>query len=128
MKLKTFFILFVIFLIFSGCEKTELGKELNCTIGTTYRVTHDLSFTIDSLNDSRCPPGAMCFWAGDVYLYIDINHFNSKIDTTMYLLNTGRNPMQIGDYSFKVLEVNPLVGGGLTTSKDFTIKMVVTKN
>ena len=128
MKIKTIYILLVIFLIFSACEKTELGKELNCTIGHAYRVTPDLSFSIDSINDSRCPPNALCFWAGEVYLYLNINHNKSQIDTTMYLLNTSRNPIQIGDYSFKVLEVNPLVGGGLSTSKDITIKMIITKN
>ena len=128
MKAKLIFILLVIFLVFSRCEKTELGKELNCTIGYTYKVTHDLSFSIDSVNDSRCPPGAMCFWAGDVYLYFDINHNKSQINTTMYLFNTSRNPIQIGDYSLKVLEVNPLVGGGLSTSKDVIVKMIITKN
>jgi hypothetical protein len=56
--------------MFSRCEKTELRKELNCTIGNTYKVTHDLSFSIDSLNDSRCPLGPVCFWSGDVYLYL----------------------------------------------------------
>jgi hypothetical protein len=128
MKIKIFFILLAIFLIFSRCHKTELGKELNCIIGHTYKVTQDLSFSIDSLNDSRCPPGAMCFWVGEVYLYLDINHNNSRIDTSMYLLNTSRNPIHIGDFSFKVLEVNPLVGGGLSTSKDITIKMIITKD
>ena len=128
MKIKTIYILLIIFLIFSACEKTELGKELDCTIGSTYKVTHDLSFSIDSVNDSRCPPNAMCFWAGEVYLYLDINHNNSLIDTTMYLLNASRNPIQIGDYTFKVLGVNPLAGGGLSTSKDITIKMIITKH
>jgi len=128
MKIKTFFILVIIFLVFSRCEKTELGKELNCTIGNTYKVTHDLSFSIDSVNDSRCPPGAMCFWAGDVYLYLDINHYKSQIDTTMYLFSPSRNPIQVGGYNFKVLEVNPLIGGGLSTSKDVTVKMIITKN
>jgi hypothetical protein len=128
MKIKTISLLLIIFLIFSACEKTELGKELDCTIGSTYKVTHDLSFSIDSVNDSRCPPNALCFWAGEVYLYLDINHNNSRIDTTMYLLNTSKNPIQIGDYSFKVLGVNPLVGGGLSTSKDIIIKMIITKN
>ena len=128
MKIKTICILLTIFFIFSGCEKTELGKELDCTIGNTYRVTHDLSFSINSVNDSRCPANAECIWAGDVYLYLNINHSNTQIDTTMYLRNTSRNPIQIGDYSLKVLEVNPLIGGGLTTSKDITIKMMITKN
>lgn len=128
MKIRTVFILFVMFLVFSRCEKTELGKELKCTIGNTYDVTHNLSFSIDSINDSRCPPGAMCFWAGEVYLYLDIKHYKSQIDTTMYLLDTSRNPIQIGDYSFKVLEVFPFAGGGLSTSKDITVKMIITKN
>jgi hypothetical protein len=128
MNIKTSFILLLIITVFSMCNKTELGKELNCTIGNSYKITRDVSFSIDSVNDSRCPPGAMCFWEGEVYLYLDINYHNTQIDTTMYLLNQSRNPIQIGDYSFKVLEVNPFAGGGLSTSKDITIKMVITKN
>jgi AAA+ superfamily predicted ATPase len=45
----------------------------------------------------------------------------------MYLRNTSRNPIQIADYTFKVVDVNP-ISGGTTTSKDVTIKMLVTKN
>jgi len=46
----------------------------------------------------------------------------------MYLFNTSRNPIQIGDYSFKILEVNPLIGGGLSTSRDVIVKMIITRN
>ena len=127
MRTKTIYFLFIFTLIFSGCEKIELGKAFDCKIGNTYKVTPDLSFKIYSLNDSRCPENAECIWAGDVYLYLNINHSKTQIDTTMYLRNISRNPIQIGDYSFKVLEVNPLISGGLSTSKDFTIKMIITK-
>jgi hypothetical protein len=127
MKTKTIYFLLGFFLISSGCEKKGLWKELDCSIGNSYQVTHDLSFSINSINDSRCPEGAMCFWAGDVYLYINIFHSNTETDTTMYLRNTSRNPIQIADYTFKVVDVNP-ISGGTTTSKDVTIKMRVTKN
>jgi hypothetical protein len=128
MKLRNIFVLLACFMIFSGCEKTELGKKLDCKIGNTYKITDDLSFLIYSLNDSRCPPNADCFAAGDVYINLNIYHSNTQIDTTMYLRDTSRNPIQIGDYAFKVLDVSPLLGNGLSTSKEFTIKMIVTKN
>jgi hypothetical protein len=128
MKLRNICVFVTCFLIFSACEKTELGKELDCKIGNTYKITSDLSFLIYSLNDSRCPANADCFSAGDVYINLNIYHSNAQIDTTMYLRDTSRNPIQIGNYTLKVLDVDPLIGNGLSTSKEFTVKMIVTKN
>jgi hypothetical protein len=128
MKYGTICIFFVFFLIFSGCEKTELGKELDCKLGNTYKVTNDLSFLISGLNDYRCPANADCFTAGDVYINLSINHSGAQTDTTMYLRDASRNPMQIGVYTFKLLEVNPLEGNGYSTSNEFTVKLRVTKN
>jgi hypothetical protein len=126
MKIRTIYLLLVFYLLSSGCEKIDLGKPFDSKIGNTYYINPDLTFSIDSINDSRCPENLMCFWAGDVNLYLNINYSNTHIDTTMYLRNTTRNPIKIGDYSFKVLEVNP-ISGGTTTSKDVTIKMIITK-
>jgi hypothetical protein len=128
MKRKAAFTFLMIAIFFiSGCEKKDSGEAFDCVIGNTYNVTSNLSFTIDSINDSRCPEGAMCFWAGDVYVYLDIYHNNTLIDTSVYLKNTARNPINLENYSFKVLEVTP-ISLGTTKSKYITIKMVVTKN
>ena len=96
-------------------------------MGITYRVTNDLSFKINSLNDSRCAENMMCFWAGECHLDFSINLNNAIIDTVLYLNPTRENPYQFGDYNFSVLDVRP-ISAGTTSSKDIIIKMLITKN
>ena len=112
---------------FSGCERIELGETFECHLGINYRVTEDLSFTIKSLNDSRCPDGWFCFWAGTVYLNFNISYDKNNIDTTLYLNPTGEYPYIFGNYGFTVLDVKPKTSG-TTTSKDIKIKMLITNN
>jgi hypothetical protein len=126
MKTKTLLLFLVIF-CFSGCEKIEVGEAFECHMGINYRVTNDLSLTIKSLNDSRCPDNAVCFWAGTVYLNFNINYNKNSIDTTLYLNPTGENPYIFGNYGFSVLDVSPKTAG-TTTSKDINIKMLITNN
>jgi len=116
-------------LLFFGCEKLEIGKAYDCSIGKKYNLNWDLSFTIDSINDYRCPIDVVCVWAGDVKLFINIDRPNNSLDTAMYLNNPDRNPVQIGDYSLKVLEVNPLPKSNVITDpKDILVKMIILKN
>jgi hypothetical protein len=126
MNAKTFLLLFIIFCI-SDCEKIELGETFNCHMGITCRVTDDLLFKINSLNDSRCPENMMCFWAGECYLDFTINLKNTSTDTVLYLNPAGHYPYQFDDYNFSVLDVRP-ISGGTTSSKYITIKMLITKN
>ena len=127
MKPKIFFILLALTLLNSGCEKIKLGKAFDCHMGTNYKVNDDLSFIINSLNDSRCPENSICAWEGKVYLNFNINLRDNNIDTVLYLNPTGLPPnAQIGEYEFAVYKVEP-ISTGTRTSKDITIKMVISK-
>jgi hypothetical protein len=124
MKTKTILLFLIIFCI-SGCEKIELGKVFDCHMGKNYKVTGDLSFAIDSLNDSRCPENMICNWPGGVYLFFNINLEDNNIDTILYEDPTGGGFCQFGEYEFSVLKVKP-ISTGTTTSKDITITMIIT--
>lgn len=39
-----------------------------CKVATKYKINNDLTFSIDSINDYRCPRDLECFWSGDVHL------------------------------------------------------------
>jgi hypothetical protein len=125
MKTKLFYILLTMTLFSSGCEKIELGKAFDCHMGNHYKVTNDLSFVIDSLNDSRCPENMVCGWPGCVYLFFNINLDNNNIDTILYEDPTGGGFYQFSEYKFSVLKVKP-ISIGTTTSKDITITMLIT--
>jgi hypothetical protein len=118
-----------IILISQGCKKLEIGEPFECKIGTKYKIDSGLSFTIDNVNDSRCPINADCITSGDVDLYFNIyQHFN-HIDTLIYFIHGNRNPFIIEDYTWKVLEVNPLPKTDvLLDPKDYKIKMILLKN
>ena len=120
-------VLLTMTLFLSGCEKIKMGISDDLHMGIKYVVTSDLSFTINSLNDSRCPPGARCAIAGGVHIFITFNQSNNLVDTVLYQDPNSSHPIQFGKYTFSLLDVAP-ISMGTTTSKDLTIKMNITKN
>jgi hypothetical protein len=117
-------------LLFPACQKTELGKEIYFHVGENQKITSNLSLTVDSIWDSRCPTGMECIWSGDVALFFNITHSHRQIDTLFSCYpNPNVVPLDITGYKWKVLEVNPYPdNSNSTNSKDFFIKMVITED
>lgn len=117
----------LLFLITAGCEKLEIGEPITCLTGQTYKVEGRLSFSIDSINDSRCPKNALCFWTGDVSLYFSISQNSHRTDTLISMLNN--NPFIVDYYTWKILEVEPYPEAGKEIDPaDYRIKMVILRN
>ena len=127
MQHKCIYVLLTFVFLFSSCDKIDLGKPFDCQIGTTYLVTPDLSFTINRINDSRCPENATCVWAGEVHLFVNIIYANSKTDTILYQDPQQKWPYRFGDYNFSVLDVQPISAGD-SESRDIKIKMIITRD
>jgi hypothetical protein len=128
--MKIFFPLIFTVLIFPACQKTELGKEIYFHIGEKQEITSKLSFTVDSIWDSRCPTGMECLWAGDVAMSFNIIHSHKQIDTllTCYPI-PNVVPFEIVGYKWKVLEVTPYPNNSNSTNpKDILIKMIITED
>jgi hypothetical protein len=121
-----FSIIFMV-LLFPACQKTELGKEIYFHIGENQKVTSNLSFTVDSIWDSRCPTGWECLWSGDVALFLNITHSRKQIDTLLTCYpGPDVVPFDIAGYKWKVLEVNPYPDNSNSTDpKDILIKMII---
>jgi hypothetical protein len=114
---------------FTSCEKIETGKEFDIKVGNKYNIDWNMSFTVDSIREYRCPIGLLCFWAGDVDLFFDIKMPFKQIDTLIYLSRQERNPFKIEGYTWKILEVNPYPKYNVTVDpKDIRIKMIITKD
>ena len=125
----SFCTLLIIALFYAGCEKIETGKSFDTIVSDKSRVDSYLSFSIDSVNDYRCPVDVVCIWAGDVDIHIRFYKTFSHIDTLMNLYNPEKNPISIGGYSFKVNEVNPVpLSNKIIPQKDFKINMTITKD
>jgi hypothetical protein len=122
-------IIFLTFLSISGCEKIEIGEPTIFRIGTKYRIDNNLSFTIESIIDYRCPRNVYCFWSGDVEFNFKIYHILSKTDTLIYLYTHENNPFNIGGYTFKINDVNPwLESGQKANQSDYRINISIIKN
>jgi hypothetical protein len=126
-KIQSTILIFITLIMLSGCEKIQLGEPYDCKIGTKYLLDNDLVFSIDSIRDYRCPKDLVCIWSGDVDLYFNININLTKIDTLIRLYRN--NPIVTGDYTWKVLEVDPLLKADQKIDqKDYKIKLIVQKN
>jgi hypothetical protein len=127
MKIRYYLLSFIFLLLLGSCEKIDLGEELELRVGVNYEVTNNMSFTIDKVNDSRCPVGAYCIWAGDAYLYLDINYLESYKDTiALWNSYEETNPAEIGPYSIEVLDVIPYpeIGKHISQS-DIRVKVII---
>lgn len=130
-----YFLLVVFILFFAGCHKdSETPTELNNpTLGDVFymKIGETVSIKNEQLNfkfvyvpeDSRCPEGAVCFWAGNAAVIIKIF---DVIDT----LNTYLNPKEITYDSYKITLLNLSPYPKLGIPKDTTqyiAQFVVTK-
>lgn len=126
-KLNFLAMLVVMVIFFSSCEKLEPGEEITVKTGKKYNISWNLSFTIDSINEYRCPIGLMCFWAGDVDLYFNFN--NGDTYDILNLNNSRTNPYYISRYTIEILDVNPYPEfNKVIDPGDITINLRVTKN
>lgn len=115
----------LILLLAAGCEKVQVGEPFTCRVGQKYFVESNLMFSFDSISDYRCPEDVICIWGGDVDLFFTINENLMRTDTVIRLYRN--NPVEIGDYSWKVLDVSPLPRTDRETrQRDYRIDMLIT--
>lgn len=97
---------------FFSCENEEeglnyfdLGIECEFEINEEYLSTDEhLQFSIFEINDSRCPNGVMCIWAGEVSVNIAIA--KPAIDT-ITLGTNGISTAKSNTYEFQIIDVSP---------------------
>jgi hypothetical protein len=106
------------------CEKIEIDEPINCKVGVKYRIDHNLSFTIDSIRDYRCPRNLICIWPGDVDVHLKIHHNFSTVDRILNFHNNGNGPFRYDGYEWELIKVEPYPESGqYTDQKDYTITL-----
>lgn len=110
MKKSVFLAITILFLVFSCSEEPlndsfELNKLQTFIPGITYHLKNaKTTFRISDVNDSRCPKGATCVWAGMVQTDLV---FQSSTTDTLHI-NTYNNPSDtIENYVFELMKVEP---------------------
>lgn len=107
-------ILGIMILLAAGCEDqyrlVSLNKQVEVRWGKEYILDSGLSFTIDEVEDSRCPKGARCFRAGEATAWLKIKSSDTG-DTTVYekikLSSLESQTQTFREYRFELMDVLP---------------------
>ena len=89
----------------------------------------NISIMMDSvLNDSRCPRGLLCIWAGNARVRFI---FSNNTDTTNFILNTHgglhfRSDTLVSGYRVKLLKLNPYPDRSYSIQqKDYRAEIII---
>ena len=120
----------------AGCStdkdvKANLSEEFSLNIGQTVRIaSEDLEIEfIDVTEDSRCPKGVTCIWAGEVTAKVAINTGNSldELLLTEPGLSSGKATAVYQKYRL-AYHVEPYPEQGITIAQDqYRLLIMVSK-
>ena len=135
-------ILLLSILIFSACEKNQCNcfcsdyeaKELilNDTVDLKFsrlycNPEYEIRLSIDSISDSRCPIGAMCFWEGNASVKFVIADKWDSVDT--FRLNTFGSYLSdtlVGGLRYELVDLLPYPEIGKDHSlDDYTLQVLI---
>ena len=129
------FVLVVLFLFAAGCEEVFIKPTF--TIGTASEFRPNLLYTssdghytfrITTVNDSRCPEGAQCIWAGEVYIRGEWIENNDTTDVEIHSLIAGQQKQPDG-FTIQIQDAKPYPQiNSVSNPDDLTITLLITKN
>jgi len=127
------FVLFIFLLIACHRDSESSTEQNNPKLGDSFdlKIGESVSIKNEQLNfqfvnvpeDSRCPEGAMCIWAGNAAVVI-------KIFNVMDTVNTYLNPKKIDydSYTITLLQLSPYPKIGVPRdTTQYVAQFVVTK-
>lgn len=109
----------------------KLDENFNLKIGQTAVLGKEkIKIKLaDVSNDSRCPSGVQCFWAGQAIVVVnaeDSQGNSQNIELTFGAGMNGSNIKNIGGYSIKLVNVEPSPRIGEKIEKtDYTASFIV---
>ncbi len=134
MKLILFEVLVLVLLSFCKDEQGQntfvLDKPFELKYGEVIKNTeYQISIVLDSvLNDSRCPTGAQCVWAGNGAVRFVFTSANTIVP---FVLNTNpslRTDSLIGGYRIKLNKLTPTpVLGVVIKPADYKAEIEIAK-
>ena len=90
-------------------KRVPLGQEFKIKVGEQVVIKEaGLKITFSAVaEDSRCPTGVNCIWAGNGRIVIKVSQGRGKVADVQ--LNTGIEPRQdrFQEYEVKLVELNP---------------------
>lgn len=133
--IRTIVFLLVFLLITAfGCEKDEQGQQFTIGREASFRL-HQLytstdgqyTLKINTINDSRCPEGVICVWAGEVTITGEVTDSGNKTPFEIHSVVTGSNQQPEG-LTLKILDALPYPKQGTVTNpEDMIIVLLIDK-
>ncbi|EAY27727.1 translocation/assembly module TamB domain-containing protein [Microscilla marina] len=106
-------------------QSPSFGNEFEMSYGTTVNIK-DFDLTFNEVEDSRCPEGAQCIWAGNVKVNFKVGGFGFTLTKEAGKPELAQTT--INDYVVKLVEVTPYPSVGTTINKaNYRAKVIVTK-
>jgi hypothetical protein len=84
-------------------DKADFGKPINVTVGKKVQFEDGLVVLLKEINDSRCKPGVVCIWAGELSILLDISLANEGNVVYQVRLGTVNNKKVVNNgYVFEL--------------------------
>ena len=127
---------FLLFFLMTGwfvpshkVKRAALGQEFTLRVGEQVLIKETgLKISFSQVEDSRCPKGVTCIWAGNGKVVVQVNEGKAKpIDVE---LNTMVEPKQnrFQQYSIKLVSLNPYPQKDVKINRsDYVATLVINK-
>lgn len=111
-------------------KEAALGQEFEVRLGSRVSIEHEgLTVAFSSLlEDSRCPQGVTCVWAGNGKVLLRLSKAGKR--AALMRLNTGLDPKQDAyrGYDVKLVNLSPYPKKDIRIKKrDYVATLIVTK-
>ncbi len=109
--MKSLFLIFIFTVIFGSFQiaRAQTNQDVKLRINKQKAVySNDLTVKFVSvLEDSRCPEGTDCIWAGNAKLQLKLKQKNGEWETFELNTNLEKQEIEFGGYSVKITELTP---------------------
>lgn len=124
-----FLSLFVLFAFgFFYTTEAQVNRQVKVKINQQKTVAGKLSIKVVSIEDSRCPRGTQCVWAGNAKVRIRVKNANGAAQ--VFDLNTNMQPenVRFAGYRISLTDVNPRPANNIRINRNaYTATFSVTK-
>lgn len=106
------------------------GQTMTMRIGQTKKTTGNVQVKlVEVVEDSRCPIGAECIWAGRAVLRVEVKGKNGKVQTAELEVGNAASAVTIDGIKISILSLTPHPNVDKQLSvKDYLAKITVQRS
>ncbi|RPH25937.1 MAG: hypothetical protein EHM93_19840 [Bacteroidales bacterium] len=119
-------LLFGIAILLLGCNQTPEQpnyQTIKIKSNQVGRYENDLSIEVKKVDDSRCPQGCQCVWAGEVRVNVNLTYSGNSFET--YLCLPSKPRVEFMDCTVELKDVSPYPICDNQSPSDYSFTFVV---